>query len=301
MSKTPVFLSWSGDRSRAVATALRDWIPLVLERAEPWHSDTIDAGRRWNGDIASRLRACNLGIICVTPENREKPWLLFEAGALSKSLEDARVMTYLFDLAPEEITSPLADFQAKSADKAGTLDVVRSINSVLAEPREDSVLLKVFDSCWPMLSEQLAAVPRAPGKAPKKRDSDEVLAEILATVRELRRGPAPPRPTNWAMDFVPRQAFDFYDRKDVPALDSRTQFLVRYDATARQIRLAGAMEVLEQEVKLNDEKIAVRSVLGCTVETDENLRMLIEERHRLEAALRTLQVQFHDPTVPLKP
>lgn len=191
MSKTPIFLSWSGDRSRAVASALKDWIPLVLERADPWHSDGIDAGKRWNSEIANKLKECSLGIICLTPENREKPWLLFEAGALSKSLDDARVMTFLLDMTDTDIKPPLADFQFKIAHREGTFGVLTSINNTLAEPRSDAHLAKAFEAFWPDLDARLKAIPKPGGKAQKKRDQDDILEEILSIVRSLKKEQAP--------------------------------------------------------------------------------------------------------------
>ena len=51
-----VFISWSGDRSYAVAAALREWLPLLLPYVKPYVSaDDIRKGNRWGVDIASKL------------------------------------------------------------------------------------------------------------------------------------------------------------------------------------------------------------------------------------------------------
>ena len=85
-----VFVSWSGERSREVAKAFRDWLPLVLHYAEPWVSDAdIEAGERWAQSVAGELAASTFGVVCVTSENVNSPWVLFEAGALAKSLESS--------------------------------------------------------------------------------------------------------------------------------------------------------------------------------------------------------------------
>ena len=34
--KMKVFISWSGQRSKTVALAFRDWLPLMFETIEPW-------------------------------------------------------------------------------------------------------------------------------------------------------------------------------------------------------------------------------------------------------------------------
>jgi hypothetical protein len=109
-----VFLSWSRDRSKSVATALEQWIPDVLQEVEPWISSDIGAGQRWNREIDKELSKTDFGILCLTRENLQERWILFEAGALAKRVgEDARVVPYLIDdLRPEDLKPPLGLFQA---------------------------------------------------------------------------------------------------------------------------------------------------------------------------------------------
>jgi hypothetical protein len=90
-----VFISWSGLRSGAVAEALRNWLPKVINALKPWLSTTdIDKGARWSTDVAVRLEVAKAGIICLTPSNLHSDWILFEAGALSKTLQNTFVSPY---------------------------------------------------------------------------------------------------------------------------------------------------------------------------------------------------------------
>ena len=106
-----VFLSWSGARSKFLAEALRLWIPRVIQSVKPWMSDEdISAGARWSKDLSLQLSEAKLGIICVTPENQNNPWLLFEAGALSKTLDHTNVCPFLHELSPGQLAGPLSQF-----------------------------------------------------------------------------------------------------------------------------------------------------------------------------------------------
>src|SRR6266496_298763 len=124
-----VFISWSGDRSGKVATALQHWIPRVIQSASPWlSSGSIDPGARWSEEVASALEDIECGVLCLTAENLSAPWILFEAGALSKSVSKSRIIPYLVGVDPTQLQGPLAQFQAVSADKGGTFDLLAGIN-----------------------------------------------------------------------------------------------------------------------------------------------------------------------------
>lgn len=105
-----VFLSWSGDRSKMLAETLKEWLPTILQVVEPWMSLDIQKGAIWSKEIAAELDSSSVGIICLTPENLESPWLHFEAGALAKH-ESGRAFTLLLGLEHKDVKHPLAIFQ----------------------------------------------------------------------------------------------------------------------------------------------------------------------------------------------
>ena len=128
-----VFLSWSGEPSRHLAEVLRDWLPAVLQAVEPWMSaEDVAKGARWSALLAGELAQAKVGILCLTPDNLAAPWMLFEAGALSKTLEQTLVCPYLLGLRPADLGGPLVQFQAAEANRADTRRLVRTINAELA-------------------------------------------------------------------------------------------------------------------------------------------------------------------------
>lgn len=201
-SDVKVFISWSGDLAKAVASNLRGWLPLLFDRVVPWVSDTdIAAGQRGLAQIEAELADTGFGLVVVTAENQHAAWLNFEAGALSKTVaRDAehRVVPLLVDLAsPADLTGPLAQFQAKVAHRDGIRDVVRSLAAVAGI--DAAVADKRFNVYWPQLETQIdaakAAAPSDAAAMPERRDEVDVLAEILLHVRSLRSDPvSPPLP-----------------------------------------------------------------------------------------------------------
>lgn len=152
-----VFLSWSGDLSRSVALVFRDWLPSVVQCLEPYvSSEDIDKGARWATDIAKELEASGFGILCVTAENLEAPWLHFEAGALSKTLDKTRVCPFLLGVKRSDIQGPLLQFQSTVYEEEDVKKLVFSINAACGEDKlEDGRLGTIFEVWWPRLKERL--------------------------------------------------------------------------------------------------------------------------------------------------
>ena len=183
-----VFISWSGDRSKKVAEALRSWLPRVLQSVKPWMSqEDLGAGSRWLREVSGELENCNVGILCVTPENQHNPWLLFEAGALSKTLEDSKVCPLLHNLSPGQLSGPLTQFQAQILTKDGVIKILSMLNDTPESRVSEADLVEICDVWWPKLEEQLSAIGEAP-KPTEIRPVQDQLDEILELSREqLRR------------------------------------------------------------------------------------------------------------------
>src|SRR5262249_25236636 len=99
-----VFLSWSGSTSKQIAQALRHWLPYMLQAVEPFMSSgDISKGDTWSDVLANELVNSEYGIICVTPYNISHPWLLFEAGAMSRYVGKAKVAPVLFGVPPSAL------------------------------------------------------------------------------------------------------------------------------------------------------------------------------------------------------
>jgi hypothetical protein len=185
-----IFISWSGIRSKYVADALRGWIPKVLQAVKPWMSDEdISMGTRWALELSNELEETKVGIVCLTPENQHSSWIMFEAGALSKTIEHSYVCPYLIDLPPSQLSGPMSQFQAATATKEGTERMLNTLNKALGISQIPPMEFEeIFDVWWPKLEQQLNTIPTAPEHQLPPRSTEEILEEIVRNTREhLRR------------------------------------------------------------------------------------------------------------------
>jgi hypothetical protein len=129
-----------------------------------------------------------VGIICLTQENKNRPWILFEAGALAKGLSTSRVCTLLVDLEPKDIEDPLAQLNHTFPTRESVLGLVKTLNSTLANNGLDNrILEQVFTTYWPQFEQRFASILSNTEAQPpsKPRPKEDVLGEILENTRML--------------------------------------------------------------------------------------------------------------------
>jgi hypothetical protein len=180
-----VFISWSGEKSRYVAERLRDWLPAVLQQVDPWvSSEDIRKGLRWNLEIALNLQKASFGIICITKDNRNEPWILYESGALAKTLETTHICPYLIDIKPTELEGPLTQFQAARANELDTKKLLHSINETLGDQAlSNEQIERSFNKWWPELNIAMQNIPNVNTINVNPRSERSLLEEVLELVR----------------------------------------------------------------------------------------------------------------------
>jgi hypothetical protein len=159
-----VFISWSGARSKRLALELQSWLQQVIQFIRPWMSDTdIHIGDRWATSIGESLADHVIGIICVTPENKNAPWLIYEAGALSKTVGESSVCPLLLQMNPIDLQgSPLSQFQAATTKREDILKLLHSLNNKLGEDKlSDDVLVKSFNKNWNDLEDAISTIEQS--------------------------------------------------------------------------------------------------------------------------------------------
>ena len=186
------FLSWSGSKSHRMAKALADWLPCVVQAVDPWiSSKDIDRGSIWFNEIFEQLKNTNFGIVLVTKENQDKPWLLFESGALSKGLTENRICTVLVDLNVRDIDSgsPLRQLNHTTLDKDGVLRLVKTINKKLDSGQlQEKRLEQTFNAMWPELAEKIEEIQKSdPAPITPERNDQDVLNDILENVLRINK------------------------------------------------------------------------------------------------------------------
>ncbi len=193
-----IFASWSGQPSREIAELLREWLPNVVQSAQVYvSSQDIAKGERWLSNLASNLEEINFGVVVVTKTNVVAPWLMFEAGALSKLLSTGGVVPLLCGVTElEAVRNPLFQFQYSHFNEEGLRDLVMAINMRSERPLEERRMTSIFEKWWPDLAKDFEAIKlpedeqpkgKKPAEAERLANIENALEEIIMEQRRQRR------------------------------------------------------------------------------------------------------------------
>lgn len=245
-----VFLSWSGFASRAVASALYEWMPNVINAIEPWMSSKdIDAGAVGLEEIAQQLNGTTFGVVCLTQENKDRPWINYEAGALSKEVTGQprpRVATVLIDIEnPGSISGPIGRYQAtRLDDQEQVIALMQSINKHGAQGgpgllRSEQAVRNMAVRLWPDLLDLLAA-KRDELLVGPTQPSDPVPDRVLLTeILEVVRGLAEVIPSTAPAALPPPGPPNRTRRRVTDTADLIARYPAVADAAARIAGVSG--------------------------------------------------------------
>jgi hypothetical protein len=184
-----VFLSWSGEKSRRLAEALRDWLPNVHQQIEIFFSpNDIEKGAKWANEIEVQLRDTQYCIVCLTPEALQSAWINFESGAISKGIGQSRITPILFDITKSDVSGPLSLFQLADFEESEMLHVLKSVNASSENRLSDEILKRALERWWPDLKARIESILKeSPSKKPPSKSQKEISDEILLNTREIMK------------------------------------------------------------------------------------------------------------------
>src|SRR5262249_4619623 len=118
----------------------------------------------------------------------EAPWIMFEAGAISRVVE-GRVCPIVFDCNKTDLVGPLASFQATAFNKVEVRQLLTTINNAGKDAAlTETSLDAAFNMWWPELEKKITAILSAeqPPEGPHRSERD-LLEEAVTNTRTLLR------------------------------------------------------------------------------------------------------------------
>jgi hypothetical protein len=185
-----IFMSWSGNKSRGMATALGRWAQYVLPHVETFLSRDLERHRPWFEQLMVHLRTSQAGIVCLTEDSWRREWLHFEAGALH--LADKPVFVVLLDVHSGQLSGPFAQFQHTTLeeldDEDDYYDLLRMFKSLNEVAGADALpihrLEERYRDIWESLRRDLLIVKEMPPED-RRKESTRRHAEVLQRLDRL--------------------------------------------------------------------------------------------------------------------
>ena len=156
---------------------MKIWLTEIFPKGvEVRVSTDIEKGAIWRNELETFLSNSRAGLLCITPEALESPWVNFEAGFLARSISAGQLaaarpagqlFTFLLGATASDLKGPLADFQSTDAsDERDTERLVKALLSLISlEESAREALIKDWNVLWPKhwasLRGGLAVIPKA--------------------------------------------------------------------------------------------------------------------------------------------
>lgn len=132
----------------------------------------------------------------VTKTNYKAPWIIYEAGALSKTVQ-SRVIPILCNMNILDIANtPLSQFNCALATKHEFWAVIAAINAKCQRPIEEFRLQKTFEKWWPDFEKEYKEIQfdkeEETGKRDDKADThriakiENVLEDVMRSLRSIQ-------------------------------------------------------------------------------------------------------------------
>jgi len=193
-----IFISWSGEQSQEIAQLLSQWIPSVIQVADVFFSpEDIAKGENWNARLNEELNASNFGIVCLTKDNVNAPWVHFESGALAKAL-DSRVTSLMIGVKASDVKGPLSRFQNTKLEKQEMKKLIESINNSADKQVKPEILSNTFEGLWSNFEKDVNDVLKKKSSEKDAHDagdesmpSNGATEEILRLVRKIHDSLSP--------------------------------------------------------------------------------------------------------------
>ena len=190
-----VFISWSGDDSKRAAELIKGWLPSVIQEVDPWISaHDIPKGGKWLENLTTTLASTTFGLLMVTKTNFTKPWLVFEAGALS-NVPKSQVVPLLCDIGRLDIANtPLAQFQSVLVNKEELRALITEIAKQCSTPLSEKRVTEAFEKWWPEFEQKYnlinfaaAASIGEKGEAYRFTVVENVLQDVMKSIRRIEQ------------------------------------------------------------------------------------------------------------------
>lgn len=165
-----VFISWSGEASKAAGLAIAQSVADVFTGVETWISAVnIQAGQQWFAELMKALEDSKFAIACITKRSLAAPWIMFESGALSAKFESPKLVPLMLDCGVQDLVDPLARFNGVLFDAESMHGLFMSINASVGSPLAPKALRAAFNEVWPTLEAAVRTALEAERKASKPK------------------------------------------------------------------------------------------------------------------------------------